>query len=70
MQVRLLCDVKYPAPWCRGPRYRKGMIVPTAPANNIPGIGRLWVDTPELKDDCYGILLDPEDYEVVDENCN
>ena len=32
---------------------------------NLPGQGKFWIDTPELQDDCYGILLEPGDYSIV-----
>ena len=69
MKVKLTRGVKYPAPWAFGaPSYPKGAIVRVIPANNQPNYqneGKVFIDTPELKDDCYGILLDKSDYEIV-----
>ena len=64
--VKLLTNVKYPAQWVsNGPKYAEGQIVPVVPATNQPGQGKFWIDTPELQDDCYGILLEPGDYSIV-----
>jgi hypothetical protein len=66
MKVKLLTDVQHPALWVfNGPKYSAGTVVPVIPANNQPGEGKFWIDTPELQDDCYGILLEPGEYEIV-----
>jgi hypothetical protein len=67
MNVKLLKDVKYSVNWVfNGPAYYVGDIVPVVPANNLPDSkGKYWINTPELKDDPYGILLEPGDYEEV-----
>ena len=66
MKVRLLIDTRYPAGWVfNGPAYPAGTVVPVIKAHNIPGEGNLWINTKELKDDCYGILLRPGDYEEI-----
>lgn len=68
MKVKLLVDTRYSANWVfNGPAYPEGTVVPVIPAHNIPGEGNLWIDTEELKDDAYGILLRPGDYEIVQE---
>ena len=67
MNVKLLVDTRYPAAWVfNGPAYPAGSIVPVSPATNIPEPDCLWIDTPELVDDAYGILLRPGDYELID----
>ena len=71
MNVKLLKDAHYPAGWViQWKPIRKGTIVPAVPASNLPDCkakGLLWINTPELKDDAYGILLSREDYEIVEE---
>ena len=63
--VKLTRDVTYPAPWAHGaPVYRKGEVVPVVPATNAPSYA-FWIDTPELKDDPYGMGLEPGDYEEL-----
>ena len=45
-----------------------GTIVPVIPATNQPKGGdniRYWIDTPELRDDCYGIGLYDGDFELL-----
>lgn len=65
-KVKLLIDARYPAAWVfRFKPIPAGTVVPVIPANNIPEKGCYWVDTDELKDDPYGILLRPGDYEKV-----
>lgn len=63
-QVKLLVDVKYSANWVfNGPAYSAGTVVPVIPANNLPDSdGKYWINTPELVDDSYGILLEKGDY--------
>ena len=65
MTVILRTGASYPAPWARGPKYQQGATVPLIPATNMPAeYGECyWIATPELENDCYGILLRPEDYE-------
>ena len=66
MKVKLLHGVRYPAAWVfNGPRYEAGEVVPVVKATNQPGEGKLWINTPELEDDSYGILLEPGDYETI-----
>ena len=66
MEAKLLIDKHYPAAWVFNfPTLKAGSIVPVVPATNIPGEGNSWVNTPELEDDCYGILLEPGDYEII-----
>jgi len=68
IQVKLLTTVKYPAAWVFNfEPIKAGTVVPVIPANNIPEPGCYWINTPELEDDCYGILLRPGDYEIVQE---
>lgn len=67
MKAKLLIDAHYPAGWVFTFKpIPAGTIVPVEKATNIPGKGNYWVNTPELKDDAYGILLRPGDYELVD----
>lgn len=71
MRVRITREAYYPAGWViRYPPLKVGTVVPVVPATNLPDYkekGLVWVDTEELKDDAYGILLSKEDgdYEVV-----
>jgi hypothetical protein len=66
--VRLLVDKRYPAGWVFDfPPIEAGTIVPVVPASNLPDAkGKYWINTPELEDDAYGILLYPDEYEDVD----
>jgi hypothetical protein len=66
--VRLLVDKHYPAAWVLTFKPLKaGTIVPVVPATNLPNNeGKYWIETVELKDDPYGILLEPGDYEEVE----
>jgi hypothetical protein len=62
--VRLLVKKHYPAGWVLDfPPLEKGDVVPVVPATNIPTPQCWWVNTPELRDDAYGILLYPGEYE-------
>ena len=67
MKVRLLRDMHYPASWVMTFKpLPMGTIVPVIPATNLPNNhGKFWINTPELKDDAYGILLLPGDYELL-----
>lgn len=66
LQAKLLVDKHYPAAWVFTLQPLKaGTVVPVVKANNIPGEGMYWVNTPELKDDAYGILLYPGEYELI-----
>lgn len=66
MKAKLLTTRHYPAAWVfRYAPIPAGTIVPVVPATNLPGKGRYWVNTDELKDDAYGILLEPGDYELM-----
>lgn len=66
MKVKLLVDKHYPAGWVFSfPPLKAGTVVPVVPATNIPGKDKYWINTPELKDDAYGILLVPGEYEVL-----
>ncbi len=66
MKIKLLTNKKYPASWVfNAPAYKAGEIVEAVEAKNLP-YGGYWIDTPELKDDCYGIHVDKEDCEVVE----
>lgn len=68
MQAKLLIDARYPAAWVMTWKpIPAGTIVPVVPADNLPGTGRYWINTPELEDDAYGILLEPGDYELIPE---
>ena len=70
MKVRLLVNRRYPAAWVPSsyfPPIKAGTVVPVVPANNIPRPNCYWVNTPELEDDCYGILLEPGDYELLED---
>jgi hypothetical protein len=65
----LLVDKHYPASWVTTfTPIPAGSIVPAVVASNIPQKGdaiRLWIDTPELTDDAYGIGLYDGEYEIV-----
>jgi hypothetical protein len=69
MKVKLLHDVRYPAAWApNAPHYSAGDIVPVVPATNQPDFkakGLMFIDTPELADDCYGILISSSDYTIA-----
>lgn len=66
MKARLLIDAHYPAGWVfKFKPIPAGTIVPVVPATNIPDKNCLWANTDELKDDAYGILLRPGDYELI-----
>jgi hypothetical protein len=66
MNARILKTKYYPAAWVfRFPPIKPGTIVPVVEATNIPDQGTYWVNTPELADDAYGILLYPGDYELI-----
>lgn len=70
-QAKLLVDKHYPAPWVfTFPPIKAGTIVPVVPATNIPGKDKYWIETEKLKDDPYGILLVPGEYELIDEEVN
>lgn len=70
MNVKLLTDKKYSAGWVLDfPSIKAGTIVPVVEATNLPlqPSGKLyWINTPELENDAYGILLYPGEYEVVE----
>lgn len=72
MRVRLLREITYNVPWAPnkyGP-YAAGTVVPVIPAYNQPkgeGHIRYWLDTPEIKDDPYGIGLYDGDFEEVED---
>lgn len=69
MKVKLLKKCHYPAAWVLNfPPIEAGTIVPVVPATNIPGgsHGKYWINTPELEDDAYGILIHPGDYELIE----
>ena len=67
MKARLLTEKCYPAGWVFNFKpLQPGAIVPVVPADNIPGEGLYWVNTPELENDAYGILLQPGEYELID----
>lgn len=69
MLVLLLKTKHYPAAWVLNYKpIEAGTIVPVVPADNIPQEGdaiRYWIDTPELKDDAYGIGLYDGDFELL-----
>jgi hypothetical protein len=67
MKVRLLVEKRYPAAWVTSFKpFAVGTVVPVSPATNLPdNAGKYWINTPELKDDPYGILLYPGEYEVI-----
>lgn len=69
-QVKLLRDMHYPASWVFNfPPLKAGTVVPVVLAANIPQDSpkavRFWVNTPELKDDAYGIGLCDGDFEEM-----
>lgn len=67
MEARLLKTCAYPAAWVFNyPPIEAGTVVPVVPATNIPDADCYWVNTDELKDDAYGILLRPGDYELLE----
>ena len=67
MKVKLLIGVEHPAHWdSKRPRYTAGTVLDAVVAENIPGDGKVWLRTPELEHDPYGILLDADEYEVVE----
>lgn len=66
MKAKLLNTVHYPAAWVFNfPPIEAGTIVPVVPATNLPDMDCYWINTPELEDDPYGILLRPGDYELI-----
>ena len=65
MTAKLLTDKAYPAAWVFNfSPIMAGAIVPVVPATNIPEKGCYWINTPELEDDAYGILLHPGEYDL------
>lgn len=67
MKARLLVEKFYPAGWVFTFKpLQPGEVVPVVLATNLPGVGRYWINTPELEDDAYGILLEPGEYELVE----
>ena len=70
MKIKLLKDAQYPAGWAfPGTVHHAGDIVEAIPANNIPDHdkrGLLWINSPELADDAYGVLVETGDYEVIE----
>ncbi len=67
MKAKLLTEKHYPAAWVFTFKpLQPGEVVPVVPADNIPGEGQYWVNTPELENDAYGILLQPGEYELID----
>jgi hypothetical protein len=80
MKARLLVDktwwiqVPLAGKVIRGPRLPAGTVVPVAPAIRpaewewaANGPIRYWIDTPELKDDSYGIPLRDGEFELFEE---
>lgn len=69
MKVKLLIGVRYPADWVfNGPAYEADVVVPVVPATNQPNWleeGKVWINTPELEGDAYGILLRKGEYQEV-----
>ena len=67
MNVKLLVDKHYPASWVMSvPPILAGTIVSVVEATNLPRHDKqYWIDTPDLQDDAYGILLRPGEYEIV-----
>jgi len=66
MKARLLTNKHYPAARVFTFKPIKlGSIVPVSPANNLPYDDCYWIDTPELIDDPYGILLHTGEYELL-----
>lgn len=71
LRARLLRDKHYPAGWVFNfSPLKAGTIVPVVFASNMPQNGqgehiRYWVDTPELRDDAYGIGLYDGDFELI-----
>jgi len=65
-RVRLLVERHYPAGWVFSyPPHKVGETVEVVPARNIPGEGNYWIENELLKNDPYGILLIPGDYEEL-----
>lgn len=66
-QARLLVQKHYPAAWVFTFKpLEAGTVVPVVPATNLPdNAGKYWVNTPELEDDAYGILLVQREYELI-----
>ena len=71
LKARLLCDKHYPAAWVFNfPAIKAGTVVPVIYASNQTQDGpgdhiRYWINTPELKDDAYGIGLYDGEFEIV-----
>jgi hypothetical protein len=67
--ARLKTEKHYPAGWVfRFNPFPRGALVPVVEATNIPrenGALCYWVNTPELENDCYGVLLHPGEFELV-----
>ena len=67
--ARLLVEKRYPASWVFSFKpIPAGSVVPVVLASNLTDCekGRYWINTPELEDDPYGILLEPGEYELID----
>ena len=70
-QIRLTVQKHYPAAWVfHYAPIPAGTVVPVVEATNLPQLTagpRYWINTEELKDDAYGILVEPGEYiEVAD----
>ena len=69
MNARLLVEKRYSANWVFSVKpIPAGTVVPVVKATNIPqdrDAIRYWINTPELKDDAYGIGLYDGEYELV-----
>jgi hypothetical protein len=67
IKAKILSDAHYPARWVfKFKPMPAGSIVPVIKAGNIQGKDCYWINTPELEDDAYSILLMPGDYKIVD----
>jgi len=64
MRAKLLVDKHYPAAWVFNfEPIKAGTIVPVVHAGNLPDNQfKYWINTPELEDDPYGILLTEGEY--------
>jgi len=66
LYAKVLTEKHYPAGWVfKYPPIEAGAIVEVVKADNLPDDDCYWINTEELKDDAYGILLRPGEYEIM-----
>lgn len=67
MRIKLLETQVHPAHWVPNrPRYQAGTELNAIPVTNLAYEGAVWLDTPELKDCPYGMLVHRHAYEIIE----